>query len=76
MSNLLDQGIDAVRSLPQERQDAAGELLLSIAAPGTDESYRLTSSQIADIQEAVEEADRSELAADDEMNALWRYCGL
>ena len=76
MSDLLDQGIDAVRSLSEERQDAAGELLLNIAAPDADESYRLTSSQIADIQESIIDADRGELASDEELAALWRYCGV
>ena len=76
MSDLLDQGIDAVRSLSEERQDAAGELLLNIATPDADESYHLTSSQIADIQESIIEADGGELASDQELAALWRYCGV
>lgn len=76
MSRLLDQGIDAVRSLSEERQDAAGELLLSVATPEADESYSLTLPQIADIQDAVREADRGELATDAEMTALWHHCGL
>ena len=76
MTTLLEKGIEAVRALAEERQDAAGELLLNIAAPDADESYRLTSSQIADIQEAIIDADRGELASDEELAALWRYCGV
>jgi hypothetical protein len=76
MTTLLEKGIEAVRALAEERQDAAGELLLNIAAPDADESYRLTSSQIADIQESIIDADRGKLASDEELVALWRYCGV
>ena len=34
MSKLLEQGIDAIRELPEENQDFAGELLLAIAGRG------------------------------------------
>lgn len=76
MRHLLDQGIDAVRSLSDERQDVAGELLLRLAAPDADRRYALTPIQIADIQEAVHQADQGQFAGDDEMAALWQYCGL
>lgn len=31
MTKLLEKGIEAIRALPSDRQDMAGELLLSIA---------------------------------------------
>lgn len=76
MRYLLDQGIDAVSSLSDERQDAAGELLLRLAAPDADRHYGLTPIQIADIQESADQADQGRFAGDDEIAALWRYCGL
>ena len=76
MSSLLDLGIDAVRNLQGEQQDAAGDLLLKIADPLADEHYELTPAQIADIHESTCEVDRGQLAPDSEMAALWRYCNL
>jgi plasmid stabilization system protein ParE len=46
MTTLLDQGIEAVRELPAERQDLAGELLLTLAA--STPRYHLTAEQIED----------------------------
>jgi hypothetical protein len=75
MTKLLDQGIEAVRSLPAERQDVAGEVLLAIAAQQR-AGYTLSPEQIEDIKLALVEADRGEFATDAEMSALWRKCGL
>jgi hypothetical protein len=75
MTKLLEKGIDAVRSLPPERQDVAGELLLALAHQHSD-AYSFSPEQIEDIKLAVAEADRGEFASDSEMAALWRKCGL
>lgn len=76
MRHLLDEGIDAVRNLSDERQDAAGELLLRLATPDGDRHYALTPIQIADIQESVDQANQGKFAGNEEINAFWRYCGL
>jgi hypothetical protein len=70
MTTLLDQGIQAVRELPAERQDLAGELLLTLAAsaPG----YHLTADQIEDLKLAIEQADRGEFATDREIANTWK----
>ena len=75
MTKLLDQGIEAVRSLPAERQDVAGELLLAMACQQR-AGYSLSPDQIEDIKLALIEADRGEFATDAEMSALWSKCGL
>jgi hypothetical protein len=75
MTKLLEKGIEAVRSLPADRQDMAGELLLGLAGvvqPG----YELTPDQIADLKIAIAEADRGEFATSDELNAVWKKFGL
>jgi hypothetical protein len=74
MTKLLEQGIQAVRELPAERQDMAGELLLSLATG--DHQYRLTREQIEDLKLAVQEADRGELAAAGQVAATWKKFGL
>jgi len=74
MTTLLDQGIQAVRELPAERQDLAGELLLALAA--STPQFCLTAEQIEDLKLAVEEADRGEFATDKEMADTWKKFGL
>jgi hypothetical protein len=75
MTKLLEEGIKAVRELPEERQDAAGELLLAIAEQSKT-TYRLTPQQIEEVRHAIAEADRGEFATDEEMAELWKKCGL
>jgi hypothetical protein len=74
MTKLLEQGIRAVQELPAERQDMAGELLLTLAAG--EQRYGLTREQIEDLKLAVEEADRGEFATDNEMVETWKKFGL
>jgi hypothetical protein len=73
MTTLLDQGIQAVRELPPERQDMAGELLLRLAA--TAPQYELTVEQIEDLKLAVAQADRGEFASDQEVADTWKKFG-
>jgi hypothetical protein len=72
MTELLDRGIRAVRQLPAERQDMAGELLLAASEP----QYGLTRDQIEDVKLAVKEADRGEFATDGEIAETWKKFGL
>ena len=74
MTKLLEKGIEAVRALPEDRQDMAGELLLNIAK--NEPQYRLTAEQIEVLKLAIAEADRSEFATDKEMAESWKKFGL
>jgi hypothetical protein len=74
MTKLLEKGIEAVRGLPEDRQNMAGELLLSIAK--NEPRYRLTAEQIQDVKLAIVEADRGEFATDTEMTETWKKFGL
>jgi hypothetical protein len=74
MTKLLDQGIHSVRDLPAERQDMAGELLLTLAS--SDSQYKLTPEQIKDLKLAVQEADRGEFATADQIADTWKKFGL
>ena len=73
MTTLLDQGIQAVRELPADRQDMAGELLLTLAASAP--QYQLTAEQLEDLKLAIEQADRGEFASDQEIAATWKKFG-
>ncbi len=70
MITLLDQGIQAVRELPADRQDLAGQLLLTLAA--TTPRYQLTDDQVEELKLTVEQADRGEFASDAEAANAWR----
>lgn len=74
VTKLLEQGIEAVRELSAERQDMAGELLLTLAA--REPRYRLTAEQIEDVKLAIEQADRGEFATDSEIAETWKKFGL
>jgi hypothetical protein len=73
MTRLLDQGIQAIRELPPERQDMAGELLLSLAASAP--QYWLTAEQIEDLKLAIAQADRGEFATEQEIAETWKKFG-
>jgi hypothetical protein len=74
MTKLLEQRIQAVRELPGERQDLAGELLLTLAA--SEPRYHLTREQIEDLKLSIEEADHGQFATDEEMAETWKKFGL
>jgi hypothetical protein len=75
MTRLLESGIDAIRDLPADQQNLAGELLLALAEQSK-RPPRLTPEQADDVRLAIAEADRGDFATDEEMGALWKKCGL
>ena len=74
MTKLLEEGIKAVQGLPEDRQNDAGEMLLTIASSSA--RYELTPEQIEDVKLAIAETDRGEFASEEDMEALWKKCGL
>jgi hypothetical protein len=74
ITKLLEQGIQPARKLSGERQDLAGELLLTLAA--SEPRYSLTREQIEDLKLSIEEADRGQFATDEEMAETWKKFGL
>ena len=74
MTKLLEQGNKAVEELPAERQDMAGELLLTLVA--REPRRELTREQIEDLRLAIEQADRGEFATDSDIDETWKKLGL
>jgi len=74
MTKLLDEGIQAVRELPADRQDMAGELLLTLAA--SQPQYSLTAEQVGDLKFALEEADRGDFASEADVAETWNKFAL
>jgi hypothetical protein len=71
MTKLFERGIKAVETLPPERQDIAGTLLLELARKAAPE-FALTLAQLEDLKAAVDEADRGEFASEAEVAEAWR----
>lgn len=75
MTQLLEQAVESVRTLPPEAQDALARFLLQVA--GEDQSViQLTPEEEADLAEADAEIERGEFATDEQMRAIWAKHGL
>jgi hypothetical protein len=59
MTKLFQQGIEAVRDLPAERQDMAGELLLTLAT--NEPVIALTADQIEDLRLSIADVEARSL---------------
>lgn len=69
----LDAVLDRVRSWPQARQEDAVNMLLTMEKLGA-EPYRFSPEEREDIDAAVAEFSRGEVASDSEVEALFaRY---
>jgi truncated hemoglobin YjbI len=75
MMKVLEEAIEKVRRLPEERQAYAAEVLEQIAAAGGD-VFPVPQGHRASVLEGFGEAERSEFVSDEEMAALWKKCGL
>jgi hypothetical protein len=75
MMKILEDAIEKVRKLPEERQVYVAEVLEQIAAAGSD-VFTVPEEHRAAILEGLEQAERGQLMTEDEMAALWKKCGL
>lgn len=71
MTKLLDQAIARVRTLPEEEQDAAAEVMLSIAAR-RDPPIQLDDVTREAIRQGQEQARRGEFASGRDVAAVFR----
>ncbi len=75
MTKVLEDAIEKVRRLPEDRQAYAAEVLEQIAAAGSD-LFVIPDDHRAAVLEGLAQAERGEFATDEEMAALWKKCGL
>jgi hypothetical protein len=77
MTKLLEQAVAQARELTAEEQDAAADALFAHIA-NEDRRYQLSADQIEEVKRIRERLRSGEtrLATDDEMQALWKKCGL
>jgi predicted transcriptional regulator len=75
MTKVLEDAIEKVRRLPEDRQVYVAEILEQIAAAGSD-PFVVPESHRAAVLEGLAEAERGEFVGDEEMATLWKKCGL
>ncbi|WOH64962.1 hypothetical protein [Bradyrhizobium sp. BWA-3-5] len=75
MTKVLEDAIEKVRKLPEDRQAYAAELLEQIAAAGSD-AFAVPEAHRAAVLEGLGQARIGELVSEGEMAALWKKCGL
>jgi predicted transcriptional regulator len=75
MMKVLEDAIEKVRRLPEDRQAYVAELLEQIAAAGSG-LFVVPEEDRAAVLQGREEAARGEFVSDEEMAAFWKKCGL
>jgi hypothetical protein len=76
MTELLDQALEAARSLPAELQDDIARVVLRLAGEDDGPPIPLTSDELAAIEASMAAAERGEFATDAEVGAVWAKHGL
>jgi hypothetical protein len=69
MTKLLDKALERVRSWSRDRQDDAARLLLAMDRHDA-EPYRLTPQERDEIDAALAEVERGELASEEDVAAM------
>jgi DNA-binding protein H-NS len=75
MIKVLEEAIEKIRKLPEDRQADAAEVLEQIAANGSD-VFQVPENDRAAVLEGLEQLKRGAFATDEDMAALWKKCGL
>ena len=70
MIKVLEDAIEKVKKLPEERQRYAAHVLEQIAS--TDDVYRLTDEERRLVREGLADLDAGRIVADDDMEAFWQ----
>ena len=70
MTQLLEQAVAAVSTLPPVRQDELARILLKLAG-AEQEPYSLSPEDEAALDASFAEAERGEFATDEEVAPLW-----
>jgi hypothetical protein len=75
MNKILEDAIEKVRKLAEDRQAYVAEVLEQIAAAGSD-PFIVPEAHRAAVLEGLEQAERRQFASDEEMVDLWKKCSL
>ena len=72
---LLEQAVEKVSHLPQERQDELAEMPI-VAADGDLYPYTLSTHERAAVAEGLSQVDAGKFASGTDVTALWKRFGL
>lgn len=75
ISKRLEKALEAVKTWSADRQDTAAEILEHLDSLEA-EPYELSPEERADLEEALEEVKRGEIASDAEVAAVFARLGL
>ncbi|HEY5794245.1 MAG TPA: hypothetical protein VIU82_04455 [Bosea sp. (in: a-proteobacteria)] len=70
MTKLLEQALAGTEKLSPEMQDELARMILAFTGKAG-EVYELSEEELAELGEALAEAERGEYATDEEVAALW-----
>jgi len=76
MTKLLEQAVEAVRSLPPEMHVDLARVLLQLPAGEDRPVLQLSAEEEASFDESLAQADRGEFATDEHVRAIWAKHGL
>jgi hypothetical protein len=76
MTKLLDQALEAARSLPPAAQDDIARVVLRLAGADDEPPVPLTSEEQAAIAASKAAAARDEFATDEQVRTVWAKHGL
>jgi len=71
MTKILEDAIEKVRRLPEDRQAYVAEVLEQIASAGSG-LFVVPDEHRAEVLEGLEQAERGEFVSDHEMAAFWK----
>ena len=71
MIKVLEEAIQKVKTLSEERQQQAAQVLEQIAAAG-DDVYRLTDEERRLVREGLADLDAGRVVSDDDMQKFWQ----
>jgi hypothetical protein len=76
MTKLLEDAFTQARELPEDRQNELAEALF--AHMTGNQRFQLTDEQVEEVKRRQRELGegKTRFATDDEMDALWKKCGL
>ena len=75
MTSLIDHAVDRLRALPPEEQEDMARAVLQIMGE-EQPAYQLTPDEEADLVEADAEIARGDIAAAEQVRAVWAKHGL
>ena len=76
MTKLLDQAVEAARSLPADAQDDIAHVVLRLAGADDEPPVPLTPEEQDAIAASKRAAARGEFATDEQVRAVWSKHGL